>query len=319
MNINIYPPDIRRTLRQALDDLCIDEDKLDFWEVSDYGINVILTEQFYQTLNYRRADPIDFMARTISGNLPFKNSYKDSRSLTKPIISHFVECGINPSIIDVGGYIGRFSLESALLLQQDDWDIPIYCLEPGLTINIIKANLQLNGVASCVDILALAASDTNSTAEYKYVPHALISGRICSFPSSSKHKIVNTVRLDSLCERIHCAGAIIKIDTEGHESSVMAGLGQLVQSMPIVCIVEFWPDSLKETVNGATYADYIEDNFHVFNIRSSLYPRDISAVLSIRAFAETYNFQEGNVDLLFVPRSLPDVHRLIAQLNNIFR
>jgi FkbM family methyltransferase len=277
-----------------------------------------MTESFYQTLNYRKADPIDFLPRRLVGRLPHKGSYPDSRSYTAPIIHHFMSHGLHPYILDVGGYIGRFSLESALLVQERGYHIPIHCFEPGLTGNIIKANLMANGVRQLVSLRAEAASDKNGTADYKYLPNVLISGRICPFAGATNNRTVKTTRLDTAIPEIGCAeAAIIKIDTEGHEPSVMAGLGALAYSLPNVCIVEFWPDTLKETVNGQPYADYIEQNFTVLDIKSSLYPRHYNLVPDIRQFAREFKAEEGNVDLLFVSRAVPEADKLVATLRSL--
>lgn len=318
MHIDTLPIEIRNHLTLALDELGISEDLLGFWEVSDYGLFVLMTESFYQTLDFRKADPMDFLPRRLTGNLPYKGCYRDSRSYTAPIIRHFQSHGLNPHILDVGGYIGRFSLESALLVQEGGYHIPIHCFEPGLTGSVIKANLAANGIGQFVSLRAEAASDTNGTAEYKYLPNILISGRIGQFTGATKTRAVKTTRLDTVLSEIGCTeAAIIKIDTEGHEPGVMAGLGAQAHSLPSVCIVEFWPDTLKETVNGLPYADYIEQNFTVLDIKSSLYPRHYTPVPDIRQFARDFKAEECNVDLLFVSRAVPDADALVAVLRSL--
>lgn len=311
MILTTFPNDIRNYLTDAMVELAIDSESISFWEVSDYGIFVLLTERFYKTLHYRKAEPLEFITRRANGILPHKNSYADSRTFTSLIIDHFHKHELNPHIIDIGGYIGRFSLESALLCQERGKHIPIYCLEPGLTGNIINANFAANGVSQLVSLRNEAASDEDGTAVYKYAPDVLISGRICSFPSASKHRTVKTIRLDTLINEIGCTeAAIIKIDTEGHEPNVMAGLGDIVNTLPAIYIIEFWPDTLKETVNNVPYDEFIEDNFIVLNIRSSLYPSYYRKINNIRQFASDFNEEEGNIDLLFISRTVPDAHKL---------
>lgn len=315
MNLEHLPADVREHLCSAIGLLGITEEQLGFWEVSDYGIFLLLTESFYKTLNYRKAEPADFLARRPLGKLPHKGSYPDSRAYMLPLIRHFRDRGVDPCILDVGGYIGRFSLESALLVKELGLSLPICCFEPGLTGAVIKANLAANGVDSLVSLRDEAASDTNGIAEYKYAPGVLISGRICSFPSATAHRTVPTIRLESVLSQLGCRdGAIIKIDTEGHEPSVMRGLGDLADSLPMACIVEFWPATLRETVSGLPYADFIEENFYAINIRSSLYPKSYSPIRDIRQFAADFRAEEGNVDLLFVSKAMPNCERLVCEL-----
>lgn len=302
-------------LSKAKSELEITDEEIGFWEVSDYGIYVLLTERFYKTLNFRRADPMEFLVKLKNCDLPHANSYSDSRSYMKLIIDHLSKYNLNPNIFDVGGYIGRFSLEAALLNQERGDNIPIHCLEPGLTSNVIKANFELNNVSQHITVREAAASDIDGAADYKYAPDVLISGRICSFPSATKHTTVKTVRLDTLIKDIgNVEAAIIKIDTEGHEPNVMAGLGSLVKELPNVCIVEFWPATLKESVNNISYADYIEENYLVLNIRSSLYPKYYTLIEDIRKFGADFNVKDGNIDLLFVSRSVPNCQDLISKL-----
>jgi FkbM family methyltransferase len=320
MNIQILPIGIRRHLQQAINDLGIEENMIDFWEVSDYGIFVLLTESFYKKLQFRKAEPVDFMHRRISESLPYAGSYSDSRAYIATLVNHFIEHGLNPCILDVGGYIGRFSLEAALFVQKMNLDIPIHCFEPGLTGNIIKTNLAVNGVGDLVSLRNEAASNENAIAEYKYARHVLISGRICSFPSATHHRTVKTKRLDSVLGEIGCnKSAIIKIDTEGHEPSVMEGLGSLIDTLQMVCIVEFWPATLQQTVNGMSYADYIEKNFVVLNIRSSLYPKFYELIPNIRKFADEFKAEEGNVDLLFISKKVVNVDKLVTSLRSLSR
>lgn len=193
--------------------------------------------------------------------------------------------------------------------------VPIVCLEPGLTRNVIKANLTFNGVDRFVRLRAEAASDTDGVAQYNYAPNVLISGRICSYPSATSHRTVRTMRVDTLLPGLgDIDGAIIKIDTEGHEPSVIAGLGAFAIARPNVCIVEFWPESINATVNGVNYADFIEHYYTVLNIRSSLYPRTYARVEDLRKFAREFDYAEGNVDLMLVGKAIPQVDALMRKL-----
>ena len=312
------PEGVAMSLSRARDELAITDDQIDFWECSDYGIFVLLTERFYQTLKYRKADPADFCRRKAIDDLPFENSYSDSRVYMELILEHLDSFGLFPHIYDVGGYIGRFSIESALLVKRLGKKIPIHCLEPGLTGNIIRANLEVNQVTDLVELRPEAASSENSSATYRYAQDVLISGRICDFPSATRTKKVETVRLDHLSRSTGCNdSAIYKIDTEGHEPDVVSGLGSLVYSMPHVCIIEFWPKTLASTVNGSLYADFVEKNYIVLNIRSSLYPAHYSLVPDIREFASRFDYKAGNIDLLFISRSMPDAEKLSDKLQSL--
>lgn len=317
MNINNLPIEIRNCLEAGISELSINQEMIGFWEVSDYGIFVLLTETFYKNLNYRKADPEDFYSRLLINKLPWRDNYPDSRQYICKILNHFDSQKLTPHIIDVGGYIGRFSLEAAIYIKNYKSNIPIHCLEPGLTRNIIKANLAINGVSDFVSLRSEAASNSNGTTTYNYSPNILISGRICSFPTATQHKIVITKRLDTLLSEVNCReAAIIKIDTEGHEPCVMEGLGDLVHTIPMVCIVEFWPRTLNKIVNQVPYWEYIQNNFHTININSSLYPKNYNLITNIIKFAENINSKEGNIDLLFISKKIHNVERLIKDLIN---
>lgn len=310
---------VRRHIDAACQDLSISIDEIGFWEVSDYGIFVLMNESFYKTLKYRKADPANFFERQQRKELPHAAAYLDSRTYMPVLIDHFRSNGLRPKIVDIGGYVGRFSLETALHLRKQQLSLPqILCFEPGLTRNVIRANLEGNDLQRWVKIRDEAVSDRNSTAEYKYAPGVLISGRICDFPSATAKRTVETVRLDEvLTEEGFIDSAIIKVDTEGNEPQVMAGLGSLVQSLPVVGIVEFWPATLNASVNGVNYADFIESNFTVLNIRSSLYPKYYKEIIDIREFARNFNYEEGNVDLLFISRLVPDRDTLLRRLKEL--
>jgi hypothetical protein len=63
---------------------------------------------------------------------------------------------------------------------------------------------------------------------------------------------------------------------------------------------------------GVPYADCIEKNFVVINIRSSLYPKYYEPITDIRKFASDFRFEDGNVDLLFVSKRVLGVDELVA-------
>ena len=233
------------------------------WGLEDYAVFVPTSDKFYQNLAFVRITEDQFR----SGRYQGQPAYADSRAYLRTLQKHFLNCVGNPAdVVDVGGYIGRFCIESALLSRELGIKNRTLCMEPGETRELLRRNLELNGMSEEVELLAFAASDRRSDVAFAVKSDAKITSRVVQNSDSSNRPSgddwrvmdVKAIPLADILLGLNdavapCASAdphdpgtpqasraaraphspcspyspfICKIDTEGHEVHVLRGLGE---------------------------------------------------------------------------------------------
>ena len=130
---------------------------------------------------------------------------------------------------DVGASTGIFTLRAAL----DDPNRRVFAFEPApQMLDALRTNLALNRLTNVVTVGA-AVSDRDGDAEL-YIPtgESLPFGAstLPTFRTAESRVRVRTLRLDTFIEREAVARVdLIKLDTEGTETSVLAGARSLLE------------------------------------------------------------------------------------------
>ena len=308
------PESISSNLWSFLENSFASSDLLEFWAMPDYGVFVTRSEKFYKQLKFNKGAPKSYYDGC---NVESPSAVSDSRRLVSLLYEHLEEIVCRPTIIDVGGYIGRFSIESAKYLQWRDYEgEAIYCFEPGLTRPMITANLIVNHVEDKVKLYPYAISNEVGDKKFYLKEDVLISG---SLAQNQNCDLSLNVRSIPLAHFLRNAGIssplVVKIDTEGFEASVIDGLHGYQQLPNCVFIIEFWSGYLnQEMKNGKTFLEFVHNQYHVFDIRSSLYPKFVDEVADLKLFARNFDYSKGNVDLLLLPKYLPEIQDLISKV-----
>lgn len=291
------------------------------WGLKDYALFVPMSDRFYATLPFKRITEEQFRF----GSYDHQPVYKDSRTYMRPILRHFDTRFGQPYIFDVGGYIGRFSIESGLLCDELSLDSPIYCFEPGDTYDMLARNLNLNGYAQRVRLMRFAVSDRHGEGSFGVPSDAKITSRIIADSVDLESQFGSRwsrrqVELRSLGEFLPAdreeLSFVCKIDTEGHEAEVMRGIGeQALAEVPHALVIEFWPILREKQIFGVPFEDYLLDNYIVFNIRSSLYPAGYQLLTGLDDVCRQISSGEiNNVDFLLIRKSTVDVEALVAEI-----
>ncbi|MEM7338497.1 MAG: FkbM family methyltransferase [Actinomycetota bacterium] len=158
-----------------------------------------------------------------------------------------LECITRPGdrYVDVGAHIG---LHTIPLAQRVGVDGAAIAVEPHPeTSDLLRRNLEANGAASTV-VHQCAVSDRIGTAELHigrvsghHSLHALAPG---TEQDGSPTLTVHTTPLDALVEP-DAGLTVVKIDAEGEELSVLAGMQRLLSDQDdLVLVVEFGPSHL---------------------------------------------------------------------------
>jgi FkbM family methyltransferase len=144
--------------------------------------------------------------------------------------------------IDVGAHFGFYSVLAGL----SNPNCAIFAFEPvAENAEILRMNLDLHGIES--DVLEVALSDGSGRVPFQVSCASDNSG----FFANPKGGVLKTVDietglLDEYRDRIPEGPVVVKIDTEGHEPSVLAGMKELLREREdIRLVVEFNPACLE--------------------------------------------------------------------------
>lgn len=126
--------------------------------------------------------------------------------------------------VDVGAYVGFHTAFMANLVGPAG---RVYALEPDPVVQVRLQRLAANNPLRNIEVAPVAASDTDAEAVlYQSVVSGLSSLRRAWSPETTVKEIrVRTQRLDAFLAERDCRHVrLLKIDVEGHEGSVLAGL-----------------------------------------------------------------------------------------------
>ena len=143
------------------------------------------------------------------------------------------------TFLDVGANFGYFSVFGAFLVGSTG---SVIAVEPeGRNLQLLKANLWRNSCANAV-VLPVAAGR-----EQGFLPLRLNEenrGDHQTGVGAAPDRLVPAVRLDDLLagRRVDC----IKVDTQGSDHDVIAGLSRVIRESRSTVLCEFWPEGLDE-------------------------------------------------------------------------
>jgi len=280
------------------------------WGLEDYAVWVPMSDNFYKTLVFQKITLEQFK----KGAYPPQRKYADSRTYLRHVLTHLGRDSDAVQIFDIGGYIGRFSIESALTCRELDVEYPIYCFEPGATSDMLRRNLELNSVQDLVQLNTCAISNKSDSVRFAVPHHAKISSRIVVGKAHEDRYIeqgfeisdIPTQPLSAFMEK--STPFIAKIDTEGHEADVINGIPiQTLTNVPHVLVVEFWPEILKKKIHERDFTEFVFENYDVLNIVSSLYPRNYEPLHDFKEVTQQIESKAiNNIDLMFVSKTIPE-------------
>ena len=292
------------------------------WGLEDYAIWVPMSDNFYKTLPFAKITLEQFER----GGYTPQRAYNDSRTYLRLILAHLGRLGAAAQVLDVGGYIGRFSIEAALACAELELDdCTVTCFEPGATHDLLAKNLVLNRVDERVALFSCAISDREASARFAIPGHAKITSRIVvGAAAEASHErqgfAISDVPVRPLSDFLQPGRPFVaKIDTEGHEASVINGIpADVLYEVPHVLVIEFWPAVLNAKIHGEDFARFVLDNYVVLNIESALYPRNYDILRDFDGVCEVLNNKEANnLDLMLVNRNTPGHEDLVKRIISV--
>lgn len=135
--------------------------------------------------------------------------------------------------LDIGANIGAYSL-----LLSEASTVHVHAFEPHpVTCKTLQNNLQANQ-RNNVTIWNVALSDANGKVAFSDAGNSPLNQILEHTDAMEPFTQVTAMRGDDWCNSHQVQPDIIKIDTEGHEASVLKGFGDLLRKTKIILIEE---------------------------------------------------------------------------------
>ena len=177
---------------------------------------------------------------TTIGRSLFANRTQDSTQLAQAlkVVASRLDLPTGAVFVDVGANIGTASL---VALSTGNFRMAVSIEPDARNLELLRANVVLNGCSDRVHIVSAAASDVNGVeAEVEVDSRNFGDNRVLSPHASAIHRRVGTsvqtttlVRLDIILPCIpgfSAKDALYWIDVQGHETEVLRGLGNLLDA-----------------------------------------------------------------------------------------
>jgi FkbM family methyltransferase len=135
-------------------------------------------------------------------------------------------------MIDIGSNVGAMTL--SVLLRNPD--IEAVCVDPNpIAVRCLRKSVQLNGLSERVTILQAAVSGGGEDIAFDFAESVM--GHV-----SSSGEAVETIPLHALLERFATdRRCLLKIDTEGYESTLIRSLASAAELRDTVLVAELHP------------------------------------------------------------------------------
>jgi len=175
------------------------------------------------------------------------------------ICAHLWRHDVDFAMLDVGANIGYSSVPCAKFFQRFTRTNRIHAFEPGMTRDLLVANLELNGVSGLVRPDHRAVSNRCGPVAM----NSMLGHSVCdSINDFRKHyptmvpalaHVVNTITVDAFVREQSITGKIfMKVDAEGHDLQVLEGAAESFANGQVAAtIIEFVPHYLKEFIEPA--------------------------------------------------------------------
>ena len=255
---------------------------------------------------------VDYEPRAFSHNLPDMQA-RFRRERHDGFFEKMIEIwGCEPDIYDVGTHVGRWSLPLALFAQQRDIDSCVFQFEPGRTASLLPYTLQINKLRN-VQLVEAVVSDFDGIASLRFDPTILVSARAYKPAHAHITRLCRSISLDSFrATHVRHRPALVKIDTEGHEVSVLRGAKNLLDSGQYIVTMEY-RDWLMNS--GRDVLDPLFESSYVFDVGQNMRIPYIVPVTELEGHFERVSSKRLKVeetDLLFISKRISNLQQILA-------
>lgn len=272
----------------------------DFYDCGAYGLFTLATEHWQPTFRGKRVDPKGFKPNTSA-------SLKDPAWETLGPIVEALEGQLH--ILDVGGYIGTFTIPLALAAERHGYRLSFDIFEPGPTRHVLARNIEINGLADRVRLHDAAMSNTVGQITYRWRGNGAIGGQVFAKSDTTDSCRVAAVTIDHIAKNMD-GPLLIKLDTQGHEAMIMGSARETIAAKKAIWHIEFIWWQVRDKFDGERpFYRYIFDEFLVFDGGKHI---DLAQIDIFMANLRKRQFEMA--DLTLVPKDAPFTNRVIERL-----
>lgn len=209
-----------------------------------------------------RCDPRHFLSGT---RTPLRDrTYEILRDVIKSLARNGTL-----TIIDVGGYIGSFIIPMVLGARQDGIDVTAHCLEPGPTGDVLKINVEFNGLENIIQVHEIAISDVVGHVIYGLSSGSAVGATVFQSAKAELQRVVPAKTLDEFF-RVHSISGpcFIKLDTQGHEPAIMRASPETTTRADTAWLIEFIYWSAKIPIEGWPFHEWLSDRFQISELKA---------------------------------------------------
>ncbi len=178
--------------------------------------------------------------------------------------------GRGDTVIDIGANVGYYTLLASRLVGEHG---RVYAFEPDpIAFALLEQNVRLNEARNVV-LEQKAVSNENGSIQLFLAPDNKGDHRIYQTAEGRPAIDIDAVRLDDYLAEVDGRVDFVKIDTQGAEALIIAGMRQTIDAHPnIVMAVEFWPQGLQGL--GSDAAELLQQlsahDFRMFDLGPGL-------------------------------------------------
>jgi len=171
-------------------------------------------------------------------------------------------------VLDLGANIGYYTLIFAKLVGKQG---KVYAFEPDPNnFKLLQKNIEVNNYTN-VELIQKAVSDKNGKATMYIVEEHPAGNRLFdAHDKADRNTIeVKTIRLDDFFNNDNHEINFIKMDVEGTENKVIAGMPLILRkTKKLKMMVEFAPTLIKESGIDPRqfFQPFLDNNFQIFHI-----------------------------------------------------
>jgi FkbM family methyltransferase len=270
-------------------------------------------------------------------------------------LHHLWRENIEFTVLDIGSHVGDFSIRVANFARTFQKELKVIAFDPSPAGALVEYNVRINGLQDYVRYEDLAVSDVNGLIKFQAVkghsdsPSAFVKpggetlGAKLSRFLGSRHKaaqlwhllsnlrgnetfefIAKSVTISDYLDAEGIQGhLVVKIDIEGLDECVIAGLLPRAQRALISVITEFTPGSFPTLAAAARMLEELGKSFVIYDLFYSPNPTRFDRVdpLSGSDFARQVQQTRkyGYTDILLIPKAAPGLERLLKRLDGLAR
>ena len=291
-----------------------------FVQLGDYGLFLpraaTQSRKFLKWRPFEAIDPITFIKRRNNNRLsaawaPQKSPEgfrPDCRGYLGRVFDILGDANMSFGCLDVGGYLGLYSVFFGMLARQRGLKTQIRCFEPGPTQELILANAEINGIDDLFELRRAAVSDVTGPVLYEYKSGMTLSGGIRTRDNDFARLARSTTldqEIDNGFSELDCI--VMKLDVEGFEPDALRGLNRNKDKVAVV-ICEIQPWAKHKMIGERMFKDVLADDYYLVDIRNSMWPGHYMPVENDKLdayFDEVAEREEGMSDLVLISKTFP--------------